>query len=51
MAEAYELVEDGLLMEQDFQDFVFANPLRLWTHANPNSFKGTVIKESVMKGS
>lgn len=43
-AEAYELVEDGLISEGDFRDFVFANPVKMWTHMNPDFFKGTVIE-------
>lgn len=43
LAEAYELVDDGLLNEYDFRDFVFGNAVRLWTGANPEFFKGTVI--------
>jgi len=34
--EAYELVEHGLISEDDFRDFVFANPARLWTSMNPD---------------
>jgi predicted TIM-barrel fold metal-dependent hydrolase len=41
--EAYELVEDGLISEDDFRDFVFANPVRFWGEANPNFFKGTAV--------
>ncbi len=47
--EAYELVEDGLISETDFRDFVFANPARLWTGMNPNFFKGTVVESAVDK--
>jgi len=43
--EAYELVEDGLITENDFRDFVFANPLKMWTHMNPDFFKGTSIED------
>ncbi len=46
-AEAYELVEKGVLSEQDFRDFTFANPLRLWASLNPNFFKGTAIESEV----
>jgi len=45
--EAYELVEENLISENDFRDFVFANPVRFWGEGNPNFFKGTrVEKES-----
>ncbi len=43
--EAYELVEDGLIGEDDFRDFVFANPVRFWGEANPDFFQGTVVEE------
>jgi predicted TIM-barrel fold metal-dependent hydrolase len=42
--EAHELVEDGLISEDDFRDFVFANPVRFWGEANPNFFKGTAVE-------
>ena len=41
--EAYELVEDGLLSEDDFRDFTFANAVRLWGTQNPRFFEGTRI--------
>jgi predicted TIM-barrel fold metal-dependent hydrolase len=43
--EAYELVEDGLISEEDFRDFMFTNPVRFWGEANPDFFKGTVIEK------
>jgi predicted TIM-barrel fold metal-dependent hydrolase len=45
--EAYELVEHGLISEDDFRDFVFANPARLWTSMNPDFFKGTAVEGAV----
>jgi predicted TIM-barrel fold metal-dependent hydrolase len=42
-AEAYELVEHGLITEDDFRHFVFANPARLWASMNPDFFKGTAV--------
>jgi len=42
--EAYELVEEGILTEEDFRDFTFANPVRLWAANNPNFFKGTAVE-------
>jgi hypothetical protein len=45
--EAYELVEHGLITEDDFRDFVFANPARLWTSMNPDFFKGTAVESDV----
>jgi len=47
--EAYEMVEHGLVGEEDFCDFVFANPARLWTSLNPRFFDGTVV-EGAVKG-
>jgi len=47
LPEAYELVEDGLLTEDNFRDFVFANAVRLWGTQNPKFFEGTrVAKEA-----
>jgi predicted TIM-barrel fold metal-dependent hydrolase len=48
-AEAWELVEDGHISERDFKDFVFLNPIGLWTHTNPDFFKGMVVEEAVRK--
>ncbi|MGH7986912.1 MAG: amidohydrolase family protein [Candidatus Binataceae bacterium] len=42
--EAYELVDDGLITSDDFRDFVFTNPVRLWAGNNPDFFKGTVVE-------
>jgi len=45
--EAYELVEHGVIMEENFRDFVFTNPVTLWTGMNPDFFKGTVVERQV----
>jgi predicted TIM-barrel fold metal-dependent hydrolase len=42
--EAYELVEDGHIGEDDFRAFVYDNPMRLWAGSNPAFFDGTVIE-------
>ncbi|MFN0303008.1 MAG: hypothetical protein ACKVQU_21940 [Burkholderiales bacterium] len=42
--EAYELLEHGLLDEEAFRDFTFANAVRVWGTHNPTFFKGTVIE-------
>ncbi|MBF6569682.1 MAG: amidohydrolase family protein [Candidatus Binataceae bacterium] len=42
--EAWELVEDGVINESEFRDFVFANPVRLHGGMNPDFFKGTAIE-------
>jgi predicted TIM-barrel fold metal-dependent hydrolase len=44
LPEAYELVQDNLINEDDFRDFVFAHPVRLWGGNNPNFFKGTAVE-------
>jgi len=46
--EAYELVDDGLITEQDFRDFVFGNPVRLWAGNNPDFFKNTAIEKDAV---
>jgi len=43
--EAYELVEDELITQDDFRDFMFANPVRFWGEANPNFFSGTRVEK------
>ena len=45
--EAYELVEHGLINDDEFREFVFANPIRMWTGLNPDFFKGTAIATEV----
>jgi len=45
LPEAYELVEDGLMEEGDFRDFMFANPVRFFAESNPNFFAGTVVEK------
>jgi predicted TIM-barrel fold metal-dependent hydrolase len=42
--EAYEMVEREMITEDDFRDFMFANPARLWTALNPGFFKGTPVE-------
>jgi predicted TIM-barrel fold metal-dependent hydrolase len=49
LEEAYELVEDGLITEDDFRDFVFTNTARLHTAMNPDFFKDTVVEDAVAK--
>ena len=44
--EAYELVEHGLLDDNDFRDFTFANAVRFWGHVNPDFFKGTAVEKA-----
>jgi hypothetical protein len=33
------------MTEEDFRDFVFGNPVRLWGSADQDFFKGTVIEK------
>ncbi len=43
LPQAYGLVEDGHITEDNFRDFTFANSVRLWGTQNPNFFDGTVV--------
>ena len=45
--EAYELVDKGLLSEEDFRDFMCANVVSLFCDANPDFFKGTRVEQAV----
>ena len=38
------LVENGLLDDDDFRDFTFANAVRFWGEVNPDFFKGTAVE-------
>ncbi|HTY77843.1 MAG TPA: amidohydrolase family protein [Candidatus Bathyarchaeia archaeon] len=44
--EAYELVEHGLMDDDDFRDFMFANAVRFWGEVDPDFFKGTVVEKA-----
>jgi len=44
LEEAHELLERGLLTDGDFRDFVFTNPVRFYTSANPRFFEGTRVE-------
>jgi hypothetical protein len=46
LEEVHEPVEDGLIDDDDLRDFVFANPVRLWTAGNPRFFDGTVVERA-----
>lgn len=46
-AEAYEMVEEGLITNDDFRDFVFVNPVKLHAGMNPEFFKGTAVERAV----
>ena len=40
VAEAYELVEHGVITERDFRDLTFVNPVRLHAGPEPEFFDG-----------
>jgi predicted TIM-barrel fold metal-dependent hydrolase len=44
---AFRMVEEGLLTEDQFRDFTFANPARLHTTLNPGFFDHTAIADAV----
>ncbi|MFM9885760.1 MAG: amidohydrolase family protein [Burkholderiales bacterium] len=44
--EAYELLEHGLLNDEEFRAFTFENAVRFWGTHNPAFFKGTVIERA-----
>jgi len=44
--EAYEMVEHGLITDDDFRDFMFENAVRFWGEVNPDFFKGTVVEKA-----
>lgn len=50
LAEAWELVEDGLIDRDDFRRFTFANPVALYTGTNPQFFAGTSLAGAVGSG-
>jgi predicted TIM-barrel fold metal-dependent hydrolase len=45
-AEAWELVDHGLISEQDFRDFVFTNPVLAKAKVNPDFFAGTIVEDA-----
>jgi hypothetical protein len=49
LEEAHEPVEEGKMSAQDFKDFVFTNPAKLWAGGNPGFFKGTRVESAVKK--
>jgi predicted TIM-barrel fold metal-dependent hydrolase len=44
VAEAFELVEHGVITERDFRDLTFVNPVRLHAGPNPQFFERTVCE-------
>ncbi len=47
LPEAWELVEDGHLSEQDFAEFTCGNVVRMLTGMNPRFFEGTAVADAV----
>ena len=46
IAEAFELVERGLLSKDDFRAFTFESPVRFWTALDPDFFEGTNVESA-----
>ncbi|SRR5579875_22629 len=49
LEEAWELVEDRGLSEEDFYAFTFVNAVKLWSSLNPDFFNGTVVEHEVKR--
>ncbi len=49
MVEAYEMVEDDFMSDEDFNDFTFGNVVALHGGMNPDFFKGTVVEDAANK--
>ena len=47
LEEAHELVDDGVMSDEDFRDFTFVNPVDFWSRGNPRFFDGTVVENQV----
>ena len=47
--EVYELLEHGHVGEDDFRDFTFANPARLYAGTNPDFYQGTRVESEVAR--
>jgi predicted TIM-barrel fold metal-dependent hydrolase len=47
--EVWEMVEDGLISQEDLRDFTFTNPVLLHGQMNPHFFEGTVIEAEAAK--
>jgi hypothetical protein len=45
LEEAWKLVEEKGMSEEDFHAFSFCNAVRLWASLNPDFFKGTVVEK------
>ena len=49
LAEAWELVEERGLSEEDFHAFTFGNAVKLWASLNRDFFKDTTVQSSVTR--
>jgi predicted TIM-barrel fold metal-dependent hydrolase len=47
LGEAYEMVEDGFITEDDFRDFTCGNIVRMQTGMNPDFYKGTAVESDI----
>ena len=47
LEESWELVEHGVLSEEELRDLTFTNPIKLFAGMNPDFFKGTVVDKQV----
>lgn len=47
LPEAWELVEDGHLSEDEFRDFTCGNVARMLTAGNPHFFDGTAVEDDI----
>ena len=47
LGEAYEMVEDGFITEDDFRDFTCGNVVRMQTGMNPDFYKGTAVENDI----
>lgn len=47
LLESHQLVDEGLLTDADYRDFVFSNPARLHVEMNPSFFDGTPVESAV----
>jgi len=46
LPEAFELVEDGFITEDNFRAFTFSNAVHLWGTQNPRFFEGTRVAKA-----
>ena len=47
--EAYELVEHGVITDEQLRQFLFVNSVEFWVSTNPDFFKGTAVEAEVNK--